>query len=92
MREMLLYLVEHADAMDTAEGIAQWWLPAGSVYSQEQVQEVLDELVGRGWLTARGSVEQFRVYGLNKQGMQEVLEFLSERDAPNTSRAWPRCQ
>lgn len=83
MREMLLYLVEHVDAMDTSEGIVQWWLPASSVYPREQVQEVLNELVERGWLTTRGSIEPFQVYGLNKESKREVLEFLSERDAPN---------
>jgi hypothetical protein len=83
IREILQYLVEHADAMDTSEGIVQWWLPPGSAYPQEQVQEILNELVGRGWLTTRGSIEEFRVYGLNKESMQEVLEFLAKRDALN---------
>ncbi len=79
MEEALLYLVDHADAMDTSEGIVQWWLPAGSSYSQERVQEVLDELVQRNWLVTRGSMEQFRLYGLNKESLPEILKFLSER-------------
>ncbi|HXB22295.1 MAG TPA: hypothetical protein VNV88_12980, partial [Candidatus Solibacter sp.] len=79
MGEVLLYLLEHTGAMDTSEGIVQWWLPAGSSYSQEQVQEVLDELVRRNWLVTRGSMEQFRLYGLNKKSMPEILKFLAQR-------------
>jgi len=80
MEQVLLYLVDHADAMDTSEGIVQWWLPAGPSYSHESVQEVLDELVQRNWLVTRGSMEQFRLYGLNKESMPEILKFLSQTE------------
>jgi hypothetical protein len=78
MRSMLLYLVQHSDAMDTAEGILQWWLPLEQRSSREQLQRVLDELVDKKWLIARGSVEEFKLYGLNKEKLPEVLQFISE--------------
>lgn len=78
MRSMLLYLVQHSDAMDTAEGILQWWLPPGRQCSREQLQKVLDDLVERKWLITRGSVEEFKLYGLNKEKLPEVVKFISE--------------
>lgn len=84
MRSMLLYLVQHSDAMDTAEGILQWWLPLERRCSREQLQKVLDDLVERKWLIARGSVEEFKLYGLNKEKLPEVLEFISESSGSST--------
>lgn len=84
MRSMLLYLVQHSDAMDTAEGILQWWLPLERRCSREQLQKVLDDLVERKWLITRGSVEEFKLYGLNKEKLPEVLKFISESSGSST--------
>jgi hypothetical protein len=84
MRSMLLYLVQHSDAMDTAEGILQWWLPLERRCSREQLQKVLDDLVGRKWLITRGSIEEFKLYGLNKEKLPEVLKFISESSGSST--------
>ena len=81
---MLLYLVQHSDAMDTAEGILQWWLPLERQCSREQLQKVLDDLVERKWLITRGSVQEFKLYGLNKEKLAEVLEFISESSGSST--------
>jgi hypothetical protein len=77
MRNMLSYLVQHCDAMDTADGIRQWWLPLHKQCSREEVQDVLNELVQRKWLITRGTVEEFRLYGLNKERLPEVLKFVT---------------
>jgi hypothetical protein len=82
---MLLYLVQHSDAMDTAEGILQWWLPLERQCSREELQRVLDDLVQRKWLITRGSVEEFKLYGLNKEKLPEVIQFISE-DAEKPGR------
>lgn len=84
MRSMLLYLVQHSDAMDTAEGILQWWLPLEKQCSREQLQKILNDLVERKWLIARGSIEEFKLYGLNKEKLPEVLEFISESSGSST--------
>ena len=84
MRSMLLYLVQHSDAMDTADGILQWWLPLERRCSREELQHVLDDLVQRKWLITRGSVEEFKLYGLNKEKLPEVLQYIS--DSQGSSR------
>jgi hypothetical protein len=70
--------------MDTAEGILQWWLPLEKQCSREQLQKILNDLVERKWLIARGSIEEFKLYGLNKEKLPEVLEFISESSGSST--------
>ena len=43
------YLADHPKAADTVEGIVNWWL-AGQRYqqTQEEIQQALDYLVGKG--------------------------------------------
>src|SRR5947209_20040594 len=78
MRSMLAYLIQHSDAMDTADGIRQWWLPLHKPCSREEVQDVLNELVEKRWLISRGRLEESRLYGLNKERLTEVVEFVSD--------------
>ena len=83
IRSMLSYLVQHSDAMDTADGIRQWWLPLNCEYTLEQVQEALDDLVAKKWLIALGSGEELKLYSLNKDRLTEVMVFISGRtDTP----------
>lgn len=77
MRSMLAYLIEHSDAMDTADGIRQWWLPLHKQCSREEVQDALDELVEKRWLIVRGRLEESRLYALNKERLGEVVQFVS---------------
>jgi len=77
MRSMLAYLLEHSDAMDTADGIRQWWLPLHKQCSREEVQDALDELVEKRWLIVRGRLEESRLYALNKERLGEVAQFVS---------------
>jgi hypothetical protein len=86
MRTMLSYLVQHSDAMDTADGIRQWWLPLNWECSREQIQEALDDLVAKQWLIVRGSVEEFKLYGLNKESLTEVMQFIFEQSAQSTDK------
>jgi len=77
MRSMLAYLVAHSDAMDTADGIRQWWLPLHKQCSREEVQAALNVLVEKKWLITRGRLEESRLYGLNKDCLGEVVRFVS---------------
>jgi len=56
-----------------------WWLaPDGEQWSKEMIREVLEDLVERGLLTARGDTMETRVYGLNRTRAQEMSQFLEE--------------
>ena len=58
---VLAYLSECPNAMDTAEGVTDWWLARQQVRVQvEAVTRVLSALVERGVLEEVGSAEQQR--------------------------------
>jgi hypothetical protein len=84
IREILQYLVEHPDAKDTMEGILKWWLPVGCGKGHERVQKALDFLTSNGWLTKRETIPPKRLYGINKERLSEIRDFLRARQAEKT--------
>ena len=52
---VIQYLVEHPQAMDTAEGIADWWIRDGESHDVEQVRRVLGRLADRGLIERVGT-------------------------------------
>lgn len=63
---VMRYLREHPHAMDTLEGIAQWWLPREKVRVEvSKLAQAIDRLVGDGTLQRIGSGESAR-YRLSK--------------------------
>ncbi len=64
---ILSYLAEHPQAMDSAEGIAQWWTTRQSGRgSASTIARVLDGLVQRGLIEELGDCEHHR-YGLKRR-------------------------
>jgi Fe2+ or Zn2+ uptake regulation protein len=58
---ILQYLAEHPHAMDTLEGIAEWWLMRQQVRVQvNALARVLRQLTEQGFLEAIGSGEDTR--------------------------------
>lgn len=75
---ILHYLIEHPDAKDTIEGILEWWLPAGQAeWGKGEVQKVLDFLTSKGWLTKRETTPSNNIYGINKDQLEEIKNFLN---------------
>jgi hypothetical protein len=58
------------------EGILKWWSPDGHVWGRGEVQDALDLLTSKGWLTKRGTVPSKEIYGINKDRLQEIRSFL----------------
>jgi len=76
-REILGYLLDHPDAKDTVDGVIKWWLPEDLVdRGKKTVQEVLEILVSRGWLTERNVTSSEKIYGMNKDRLEEIENFL----------------
>lgn len=57
-----VYLREHPDAADTAEGVGRWWIPAGTGHTAASVQAALDQLVVDGALETRERVSGPPIY------------------------------
>jgi Fe2+ or Zn2+ uptake regulation protein len=60
-QSILAYLAEHPQAMDTAEGIAQWWIMRQQIrVTATTVARVLRRLAERGLVEEFGDGEQRR--------------------------------
>jgi hypothetical protein len=75
--EILRYLVAHPKAKDTLNGILTWWL-SGLGAKAKSVEDSLEFLVARGWLSVRSSPQSGRIYSLNEVAIDQVKEFLAE--------------
>ncbi len=82
-RGILLYLIEYPDAKDTMKGILKWWMPRGYLErGGKEIQQALDYLVLKGWLTTCPKVLQkdLIIYGVNKKRLEQIKAFLCGPD------------
>ena len=77
IRGILQHLIENPDAKDTIEGILKWWLPDGHLWKRGEVQEVLDFMALKGWLTKRKTAPIREVYGINRDRSGEIKKLFS---------------
>ncbi len=79
IRTILSYLTEHPGAKDTTEGIFAWWIGAGQqVVTKDDVQQAINWLVWRGWMTIREVKPSQSIYGLCEQNLEQIETFLNE--------------
>lgn len=75
--EILSYLVEHPDAMDTLEGIVRWWLMEQNIRRQTAtIRKALDELIESGLVYAQKMPHSGTGFRLNKERYEDILSFL----------------
>ena len=83
IRGILLYLIEHPDAKGTMKGILKWWMPRGYLKrGGKEIQQALDYLVLKGWLTTCPKVLQkdLIIYWMNKERLEQIKAFLRGPD------------
>jgi hypothetical protein len=79
IRGILHYCVRYPDAKDTPEGILKWWLAEGrGEWGKEDIQKALDMLTSKGWLLKRKTRQSEEIYGLNKEHLQEITDFMMQ--------------
>jgi Fe2+ or Zn2+ uptake regulation protein len=59
---ILRYLAAHPDAVDSAEGIAQWWLPAECHVDLDTMEAALERLLRQGLIRQRTNADQHVLY------------------------------
>jgi hypothetical protein len=81
IQHILHYVIAHPDAKDTIRGILRWWLPGPIEHWAEAfVQEALDVLVAKGWMTRRQTLSSQQLYSVNREKLEEITIFLCERE------------
>jgi hypothetical protein len=62
------YLMDHPNAMDTFDGIAQWWVPRQHVrFDLAVLANVLNELTGQGILEEVRHAGEVKLYHLREK-------------------------
>lgn len=59
---ILRYLHAHPDAMDSAEGIARWWLPPSLCADRERVEQALERLLEQGLVQRHVQADRHVLY------------------------------
>jgi len=86
--EILAYMLEHPDAQDTLQGIAEWWLPGGDTRPNVTlVAEALAELTAHGLILARRGEDARAHYKVNRRKLKEISDVLSRRDGADDAQA-----
>lgn len=59
---LLRYLQAHPDAMDSAEGIAKWWLPVGWCVDVHTVEAALSRLLAQKLVRRQDKTDRHVLY------------------------------
>ena len=82
-RDIVQYLIHHNDAVDTARGIAEWWIRRDVAATQEALMKLQD------WGVVQTYVVQDRtfVYAYTKRSVvrQSLARYLDEALAPSSA-------
>ncbi len=77
--QILTYLVEHPEAQDTLEGIAEWWLLERAIKFQEaQVKKSLAELVANGLVIRVQGMDSIAHYRINHNKYKEIKKLIKK--------------
>jgi DNA-binding PadR family transcriptional regulator len=77
--DILNYLSKQPRAMDTFQGISEWWLLKEQIDSAvETVSRALELLVKKQYLTKRYTHNDKRYYQINREKVEDIREALEK--------------
>lgn len=77
--DILNYLSKQPMAMDTFQGITEWWILKEQIDSAvESVSRALDLLVEKRYLTKRYTHNEKSYYQINREKVEEIREALEK--------------
>jgi hypothetical protein len=77
---ILAYLIDHPEADDTIEGIAQWWILKQRIRQQILViEKALGVLVDKGFVLKQCSRNGRTCYRINRRMHKQIAAFLENR-------------
>lgn len=77
--DILAYLVEHPQAQDTLEGIAQWWLMEQRIKQViSEVKSAIEELVREGLVLEHEGADGQARYGINLEKRTQIRARLKQ--------------
>jgi hypothetical protein len=86
-REILTYLLEHPDAQDTLDGIAQWWIPEQKIRTHiGTVKKVITELVAKELIHEHRGRDWRVHYRVNGDKTKEIKNFLGAQTGQEKKR------
>ena len=70
-------MVQHPEAMDTIEGMREWWLrDVSQTVSDSTLAVAIEELESKGWLVSRSMASSKTLYRINPSRLEEIRELL----------------
>jgi hypothetical protein len=87
LEDILAYLSTHPNAQDTLQGITEWWLLEQEIKSRiDQVERVLERLVGERLLIKHTGKDSQTHYHVNSQQLKQIDSFLASRRPSRSAR------
>ncbi|MFQ6112504.1 MAG: hypothetical protein ACE5NG_00280 [bacterium] len=78
---VLNYFVKRPSAIDTLQGIAEWWILKEHIhYTVEKISSALDLLVSKGFVIVKQYNNQEKYYKLNQEKLKEIKKALKEME------------
>lgn len=73
LQQLLRYMVQHPEAMDTIEGIREWWLRGISqTVSDETLVMAIEQVESKGWLIRRDMAMSKALFRINQNALEEI--------------------
>lgn len=77
--QILAYLIEHPEAVDTLDGILQWWMLERAIrFQKTQIAKAIEVLVDKGLVIERRGLDLQSYYRINRNRIVEIKKLIGQ--------------